>query len=731
MNSSFGSESLWENLHSKIGYLDLSGQKLVFDAYVFSDNAHSGQKRRSGEPYIIHPVAVAEILAELHLDPETLAAGLLHDTVEDSGVTFEELEEKFGPTVRMLVEGETKVSKLPKMAGSIEDEQAENLRQMFVAMTEDVRVIVIKLADRLHNMRTLEFMPAHKRTRIARETLEIFAPLANRLGMSHFKWELEDLAFREINPEAYHDLAQRLEFQHERYDRALEEAQRQLTQALENDPGLKVNLEKFQISGRAKHLYSIWRKMQRNQRGLEQIYDLLALRVILVPKALADPTENTRLEKQLCYQVLGMVHSMWQPMPSRVKDYIAMPKPNGYQSLHTTVLTKLEIPLEIQIRTESMHRVAEYGVAAHWLYKEAGSSSADPGNRTEWLMAIQEWDQEFASPRDFVEAVTRDLLSERVYVFTPKGQIVNLPKGSTAIDFAYHIHTDIGHRARGARIDGKIVPLSRPLQNGEVIEIITAPQKSPSRDWLDFVRTRSAREKIRHFFRDQERDDLLKAGRSAVERAFRRRRLPLPPDSAVEEAARTLMAGNPGAEEIYLAVARGALAARELATRFATPAPAPKAAKAKPAPSSAGVYLEGSLNTPLRLAECCRPLPGDPVLGYITRGRGVSVHRADCPNLGRLLSQEPERCLGAWWGVEGAGTYPVKLRIQAQDRTGLLSDLAGALAQLGKSISHATTATHGQIATLTFRLQVKDEAELETIQTQLLTVNGVISTQRA
>ena len=731
MNSSTSSEPLWENLRSKIGYLDQDGQELVQRAFIFADKAHADQKRRSGEPYIIHPVAVAEILSELHLDASTLAAGLLHDTVEDSGVTFEELEDKFGPTVRMLVEGETKVSKLPKMAGSIEDEQAENLRQMFVAMTEDVRVIVIKLADRLHNMRTLEFMPAHKRARIARETLEIFAPLANRLGMSHFKWELEDLAFREINPEAYHDLTQRLEFQHERYDRVLEEAQRQLTQALENDPGLKASLEKFQISGRAKHLYSIWRKMQRNQRGLEHIYDLLALRVILVPRLLPDPEENTRLEKQLCYQVLGMVHSMWQPMPSRVKDYIAMPKPNGYQSLHTTVLTKLEIPLEIQIRTENMHRVAEYGVAAHWLYKESGSSSADPGNRTEWLHAIQEWEQEFASPRDFVEAVTRDLLSERVYVFTPKGQIVNLPKGSTPIDFAYHIHTDIGHRARGARVDGKIVPLSHLLQNGEVVEIITASQSAPSRDWLDFVRTRSAREKIRHFFRDQERDDLLKEGRAAVERAFRRRRLPLPPSGSVEEAARTLLSGNPGAEEIYLAVARGTLAARDLVTRFAAPAPAPKPAKPRPAQNSPGVYLEGSLSTPVRLAVCCRPLPGDPVLGYITRGRGVSVHRADCPNLGRLLTQEPERCLGAWWGVEGPGTYPVKLKIQAQDRTGLLSDLAGALAQLGKSITHASTATHGQVATLTFSLEVKDEGELERILSHLLGVNGVISAQRA
>jgi guanosine-3',5'-bis(diphosphate) 3'-pyrophosphohydrolase len=427
-------EALWKALEPKLSYLSNQELALVEEAFAFAHAAHQGQLRRSGEPYITHPVAVAGILAELGMDSETLAAGLLHDTVEDCGVDPKVLEERFGPAVRRIVEGETRVSKLYKLAQgdlgpSLEEARAEDLRQMFIAMAEDIRIIIVKLADRLHNLRTLDFMPLEKQARIARETLEIYAPLAHRLGIGQVKWELEDLSFRYLYPEAYIELESRLKSHRAEREVAVEEARRRLEESLRSDEALAQEVVGFEVVGRTKHLYSIWRKMQRDEKALEQIYDLLALRVILDSK----PNGQELREKQVCYHVLGLVHALWQPIPGRVKDYIAVPKPNGYQSLHTTVIADSGLPLEVQIRTREMHRVAEYGIAAHWLYKEGLTEPEEIRRRVSWLYAIQEWQQEFSSSREFVEAVIRDLLGGRVFVFTPKGRVINLPRGSTPV----------------------------------------------------------------------------------------------------------------------------------------------------------------------------------------------------------------------------------------------------------------------------------------------------------
>ena len=433
---------LWNRLEPALAYLAPEERAKVREAYRFAEEAHRGQLRRSGEPYITHPVAVAEILAGLQMDADTVAAGLLHDTLEDCGVAPEELERRFGPTVRRIVEGETKVSKLYKLANlEGEERRAEDLRQMFIAMAEDVRIIIVKLADRLHNLRTLEHMPPEKQKRIAQETLEIYAPLAHRLGMGQLKWELEDLSFRYLHPEAFASLSARIQATQEARERLIQKAIHLLQETLARDELLQSQLQGFEVTGRPKHLYSIWKKMEREGKTLEQIYDLLAVRVILDPKPAPTRESQALREKQVCYHVLGLVHALWQPIPGRVKDYIAVPKPNGYQSLHTTVIALEGLPLEVQIRTREMHRVAEYGIAAHWLYKEGLTDPEEVKRRVSWLKSIQEWQKEFSSSREFVEAVTKDLLGGRVFVFTPKGRIINLPKGATPVDFAYHIHT--------------------------------------------------------------------------------------------------------------------------------------------------------------------------------------------------------------------------------------------------------------------------------------------------
>ena len=628
---------LWNRLEPALAYLAPEERAKVREAYRFAEEAHRGQLRRSGEPYITHPVAVAEILAGLQMDADTVAAGLLHDTLEDCGVAPEELERRFGPTVRRIVEGETKVSKLYKLANlEGEERRAEDLRQMFIAMAEDVRIIIVKLADRLHNLRTLEHMPPEKQKRIAQETLEIYAPLAHRLGMGQLKWELEDLSFRYLHPEAFASLSARIQATQEARERLIQRAIHLLQETLARDELLQSQLQGFEVTGRPKHLYSIWKKMEREGKTLEQIYDLLAVRVILDPKPAPTRESQALREKQVCYHVLGLVHALWQPIPGRVKDYIAVPKPNGYQSLHTTVIALEGLPLEVQIRTREMHRVAEYGIAAHWLYKEGLTDPEEVKRRVSWLKSIQEWQKEFSSSREFVEAVTKDLLGGRVFVFTPKGRIINLPKGATPVDFAYHIHTEVGHHMVGAKVNGRIVPLSYELQNGEIVEILTSKNAHPSKGWLEFAKTRSAKSKIRQYFRAQERQETLEKGQHLLERYLKRRGLPKPTDSQLEEAAKRLSL-PPSPEELYLALALNRLTPRQVAEKL-YPKALLKPEKPKPqARNEWGIRLEQDLQAPIRLASCCEPMKGDPILGFVTRGRGVTVHRADCPNLRRLL----------------------------------------------------------------------------------------------
>ncbi len=707
-------QTMWQQLEPKLKYLSEKERDLVQRALDFAYQAHSGQYRKSGEPYITHPLAVTEILAELQMDAETLAAGLLHDTVEDvENVSFETIRQKFGDGVARIVEGETKVSKLSKMASGIEDEQAENLRQMFIAMTRDLRIIIVKLADRSHNMRTLQFMPPEKQRRISKETLEIFAPLAHRLGMGQVKLELEDLAFRYLYPQEYAALSERLAHLDQSHREVVANTKGALELALKKDYVLGLSVKDFSVSGRTKHLYSIWKKMQREEKGLDQIYDLLALRVILEPKPTSNEEERLAREKQVCYHVLGLIHSLWPPIPGRVKDYIAQPKPNGYQSLHTTVITPGGQPLEVQIRTLEMHQVAEHGIAAHWLYKEGLTDPDQLRRKVKWLQQVQEWQREFSTSRDFVEAIQEDLLSGRVFVFTPKGRVIDLPRGSTPVDFAYHIHTEVGHHMIGAKVGGRIVPLSYELKNGDIVEILTSKSSpGPSKDWLNFARSRSARQKIRHFFRAAERDEQLAKGQRSLEKHFKRRSLRLPSEAELEKAAMALhLPRSP--EEVYLAIAQGHVTPNQV-SRILAPSEAPSrvAATAKAPQRPTGVLLEGHLQAPIKLASCCKPVRGDKILGYVTRGRGVTIHRADCPNMQRLLRNEPGRCVSAEWDRGSSGLYAVEVHLEAADRPGLLRDIMNVFANLGKSVLGADTLVSGHTARIRIRLEVKNEEEL-------------------
>lgn len=721
-------EELWANLEPRLEYLSEASRKQVLAALEFAYRAHQKQQRKSGEPYITHPVEVAQILAELGLDAETLMAGLLHDTIEDTEARPEEIEEKFGSAVRKIVEGETKVSKLYKLAHAVsedkpaEEKHAEDLRQMFIAMAEDVRIIIVKLADRLHNLRTLEFMPPHKQQRIARETLEIYAPLAHRLGIGQIKLELEDLSFRYLDPENYRDLLARLKSHKAEREAAVQAAKEKLEQALERDFILKQSIKKVEVTGRTKHLFSIWKKMEREGRAIEQIYDLLALRVILEPRQGKGPEENALREKQVCYHALGLVHALWQPIPARVKDYIAVPKPNGYQSLHTTVIAVNGLPLEVQIRSKEMHQVAEFGIAAHWLYKEGVTDPESLKRRVGWLKSIQDWQQEYSSSRDFVEAVTKELLGGRVFVFTPRGKIINLPKGASPVDFAYHIHTEVGHHMVGAKVNGRIVPLSYELQNGEIVEILTAKSAHPSKDWVEYAKTRSAKQKVRMFFRAFERAETLEKGARMLEKYFKRRGLPKPLESQLEDIGRRLIK-SASPEDLYLAIAGGRVAPQQIA-RILAPKTEAVTQKPKLVKNELGIRLESNLQVPIKLASCCSPARGDAILGYVTRGRGVSIHKANCPNMRRLMEQDSGRVVLAYW--EGLGRV-MQLEVMADDRAGLLRDVMDAIASMGKSAMGVNSNPSSPLSSL-FRISTRvdlSESEQKMLDERLRSVTNV------
>ncbi|AFZ69249.1 RelA/SpoT family protein [Deinococcus peraridilitoris] len=716
-------------------------QDRVARAYHFAERAHDGVLRKSGEPYITHPVTVAQILADLGMDTDGVIAGLLHDTVEDTDVTFEQVEQDFGVVVRRIVEGETKVSKLTKMSSNLHDEQSENLRQMLIAMTGDIRVIIVKLADRLHNMRTLASMPAHKQQRIARETLEIFAPLAHRLGIGQIKWELEDLSFKYLDPDAYESLERRLRTRQSERERHIVGALEQLRATLEEDVELPEWVASTDITGRGKHLYSIHNKMRKEGKSLEQIFDLLAVRVILRPKPVEAPpgkakerAEDAR-EKRVCYHALGLVHSMWTPIPGRFKDYIAVPKPNGYQSLHTTVISTAGQPIEVQIRSQRMHEVAEFGIAAHWMYKQGGK--LDERSRENWLVQLRQLQLDITDASDFVDAVKSDLLSGRVFVFTPKGDTVNLPQGSTPVDFAYHIHSRIGDTTVGARINGSIVPLGYQLKNGDMVEIISSRNSSgPSHDWLNFAVTRSARAKIRHFFRAKERQEAMQSGHDTLERYLRKRQLPvrqLMRTKLLEDATEKLL-GTRNPDDLYLAIQAGKLASSQAAKVLApqleqeqqTPKPRP-VQKVEPG----GVYVEG-MSAPTKIANCCHPIRGDHIMGYITRGRGVSIHRIDCPNMVRLLKEESDRCVSASWDPGTRGNSIVDLDVVATDRPGLLADVLAVVAEQKRSPMRieAGVAAAGT-AHIYLRLTVGDQTDLSFLADAIRRVQDVQDVMRA
>eukprot|EP00741_Cyanophora_paradoxa_P017269 tig00020961_g16680.t1 len=554
-------------LESKVDYMTAEERSKVFRACRLAIQSHHEQRRRSGEPFVIHPIIVATILAELNMDPDTVCAGLLHDTVEDTPLTFEEIEGEFGSQVRRIVEGETKISKLPKMAGyDVEDKQAENLRQMLVAMTEDLRVIIVKLADRLHNMRTLQFMPPHKRKRISRETLEIFAPLAHRLGIDQIKSELEDLSFQYLHSEKYSQLKRHVASYCAQIDSVVDQAKRELEEALHEDAALRDSIS-VTVMGRTKELYSLWRKMQRTGNSLTEINDLVALRVVLkAPDAAPRTAETEMAERMACYRVLGLVHGLWQPLPGKFKDYVAMPKPNSYQSLHTAVVAHYRhwfVPLEVQIRTERMHLMAEHGMAAHWLFKEGLQLNRLVPRNYAWLNEIRQWQKEFSSSREFVDAVRRDLLGSRVFVFTPQGQIVNLPKGASCIDLAYHIHSEIGHAMIGCKVNGRSAPVTYKLQNADVVEVLTsAVAPGPRVDWMEHCRTRSARNKIRQFLLKRRRAQMVEEGAKVLRLYLELQGLAAPSEGedgsagSMLESELAALAGFSSTEELFVALAQ-------------------------------------------------------------------------------------------------------------------------------------------------------------------------------
>ncbi|MCC6310424.1 MAG: bifunctional (p)ppGpp synthetase/guanosine-3',5'-bis(diphosphate) 3'-pyrophosphohydrolase [Trueperaceae bacterium] len=704
-----------KSLLNATSYLSKPDAAKLAEAYAFAEEHHRGMLRRSGEPFINHPVAVTEILAEMNLDISALMAGLLHDTVEDTSATFEAIEERFGETVRRIVEGETKISKLAVRV--YENEQAENLRQMLLAMTSDVRIILVKLADRLHNMRTLRFMPPHKQLSISEETIEIFAPLANRLGINHIKNELEDIAFRYLEPERYLQLQRQVRMRQSEREAYVKKSIKLLEERLRQE-GLK-----FELSGRSKHLYSIHRKMLRDHRNLDQIFDLMAIRAVLDPGEGDQALPNEEAEKAVCYRALGIVHSLWTPIPGRFKDYVAVPKPNGYQSLHTTVIGLLGQPIEVQIRTRHMHEVAEFGVAAHWAYKEGVEETAEIQKRLDWMKQLLEVDTSSEDADAFVDAVKTDLLSERVLVFTPAGDVVNLPRGSTPIDFAYHVHTEIGHRCIGARVNGEIVPLNHELATGDRVEVLTnrSSQYGPSQDWLNIVVTRGAKQKIKHYFRAQARTMQLDSGRRSLERALRRRSLPvakLTSRAKLEEVAKQLINAE-GVDELLLAIDASRVSAKAVVEALVPdlvkerrPSPAAEA----PKKSVSGVYVDG-LDAPANLARCCSPVRGDDVIGYITRGRGISVHRVDCPNVKHLMLTEQDRFVQVTWDAPAGEVFAVDFEVLGIDRPGLLKDVLDVISGMNKSASRVAADVQGAMrARIMFRVDVKDQAEIEFIK---------------
>jgi GTP pyrophosphokinase len=706
----------FEDLLPRLNYLGESDVATLERAYRVAELAHDGQMRLSGEPYITHPLAVAALLADLHLDTDALAAALLHDVVEDTPIEAEQIREEFGATVEKLVAGVTKLGRIKLHSQA--QVQAENIRKMLIAMAEDLRVVLIKLADRMHNMRTIEALPVERQRRIAQETKDIYAPLAHRLGIWQMKAELEDLSFSVLDHDNYERVRQEVHLRRRQRVVVLEQACQRLDAELAS-AGIQAEVE-----GRPKNLASIFRKMQQGGKTIREIYDLVALRVI------CDDIRG-------CYGALGVVHALWKPIPGRFKDYIAMPKGNGYQSLHTTVVGEGGEPVEIQIRTRDMHRTAEEGIAAHWHYKEGTRSNQRLDEGFSWLRSLLEWQKEVLDAERFVEHVRLDVFQDEVFVFTPKGDVLSLPAGATAIDFAYRIHTDVGHRCLGAKINSRMVSLDYLLQNGDIVEILTtrSERHGPSRDWLNFAKTSSAREKIRQWFKRERREENLTRGRELLDRELRRMRgvqLGTVPQPRLLELAKEFRI--PDLTDFFAAIGYGEVAARTVVLKFAareeagTSVAAPEPASAIPLISrtapSGGVTVAGLADLMTNIARCCKPVPGEPIRGYVTRGRGVTVHREDCVNMRHAT--DPQRIVEVEWDVGSSQVYPVRLRIEARDRTGLLRDVAIAIAESKVNLSGAAVEVDaGQAAVISAVVDIASLTELSRLLERLERVRDV------
>jgi GTP pyrophosphokinase len=714
---------LLEKLHKRSS----QAAELVEKAYRFAEEAHRGQLRNSGEDYIQHPLEVAKILLDLEMDEATIAAALLHDVVEDTRYTLEDIEEEFGSQIALLVDGVTKLGRIEYKSKM--EQQVENLRKMFLAMAKDIRVILIKLADRLHNMRTLKYHSLEKQKEIAQETLEIFAPLANRLGIFRIKWELEDLAFRYLKPQEYYDLSEGIALKRKEREEQINEVIVQLRQRL-GEVGIHVD-----IAGRPKHFYSIYRKMITQHKELSEIYDLTAVRVIV------DSVND-------CYGALGIIHTLWKPLPGRFKDYIAMPKPNMYQSLHTTLVGAHGEPFEIQIRTWEMHRTAEYGIAAHWQYKEGVKPTAGSfDQKLSWLRQLLEWQHDSRDAGEFMESLKIDLFADTVFVFTPKGDVVELPAGSCPLDFAYRVHTDVGHRCIGAKINSRIIPLETKLTNGDIVEILTSKQANgPSRDWLSFVKTSQAKNRIRQWFRKEQREENIARGREGLEREVRK--LGMDPEILLKpEALQVILKAYnfSSIDDLYAVLGDGAVTINKVLMRLREDLSKEEKEKLQLAalqqgdgkPSSAygkasqGVRVKGVDNVLIRFSRCCNPLPGDDIVGYITRGRGVSIHRRECDNIKAHSSEEQERMVGVMWDSEVDSIYPVDVEIFGLDRSRMVTDVMNAVLDSRTHILGINArVSKDKMAHIQLSIEIRNLGHLYNVMQKIRRVKDVTSVER-
>ncbi|MDR7856425.1 bifunctional (p)ppGpp synthetase/guanosine-3',5'-bis(diphosphate) 3'-pyrophosphohydrolase [Tissierella sp.] len=715
-----------ENLISRIEqYNSEADLQLVVKAYSFAQSAHDGQVRNSGEKFFVHPVNVALILADMNMDTATIVAALLHDVIEDTEISYETIVEEFGIEIADLVDGVTKLKKLQYKTK--QENQAENLRKMVMAMAKDIRVIIVKLADRLHNMRTLEYMSDEKRKEKALETLEIYAPIAHRLGISKIKWELEDLSLRYLDPANYYDLVERVSKRRQEREAYVKDVIDSLSRKLD-----EVNIN-FDISGRPKNFYSIYKKMVHQGKAFEQIFDLTAIRIIV---------DNVKD----CYEVLGIVHNLWKPLPGRFKDYIAMPKPNMYQSIHTTVIgIKGEI-FEVQIRTWEMHRTAEYGIAAHWKYKENVSKSDSFDDKLTWLRQLMEWQSDLNDPKDFMDTLKIDFFTDEVFVFTPKGDVINLPDGSTPIDFAYRVHTEVGNKCVGAKVDGRIVPLNYKLKNGNIVEVITSTNSNgPSRDWIKIVKSTQAKTKIRQWFKLKERDFNIIRGKESLEKEVKRlgyKQSEFLKDEWIKSIASKVSINS--IDDLYASIGYGSITLNQVISKLKIlyndynkitdensyveskiQQPSPK----KGSKGTQGISIKGVDNIKVRFSKCCNPVPGDQVVGFITKGRGVSIHRTDCPNI--TLSDDTERFIEVEWDFQKKASYPAEIQIKASDRAGLLAEITQKItdSNLGLLSLNART-SKDKVVFINLTLEIKDIEELKELIRKFKKIKSVMDVYR-